>query len=220
MGSLSESACAASRACLDWRPGGGDALNVFLVTRLVRRTGRPTRIARLGLETRVLIGLLIMASPHTAVRAQHASDNPVAAAEDAFGLTLGLENVGMYGPGGIRGFNPQTAGNVRIDGLYFDQQGALSNRVVEGSTIRIGVSEIGYAFPAPTGIVDYDLRHPGNGTPSATVVASAGPYQAKGLSVDGNLPLISTELQLPIGASLQTSTNTAAGGANPGYTST
>ena len=52
------------------------------------------------------------------------------------------------------------------------------------------------------------------------MVASAGPYQAKGLSVDGNLPLISSDLQLPIGASLQNSTNTPAGGANPGYTST
>src|SRR5580693_6109495 len=131
--------------------------------------------------------------------AQHASDNPVVSAEDAFGLTLGLETIGMYSPGQVRGFSPQSAGNVRIDGLYFDQQGALSNRVVEGSTIRIGVSEIGYAFPAPTGIVDYDLRHPGNGTPSATVVASAGPFQAQGLSVDANVPLISSELQLPIG---------------------
>jgi iron complex outermembrane receptor protein len=167
-----------------------------------------------------LTTLALMAlSPLTAVYAQHASDDPLAAANDAFGLTLGLESIGLYGPGGVRGFNPQTAGNVRIDGLYFDQQGALSNRVVEGSTIRIGVSEIGYAFPAPTGIVDYDLRHPGNGAPSATVVASAGPYQAKGLSVDGNLPLISSDLQLPIGASLQNSTNTPAGGANPGYTS-
>ncbi len=156
----------------------------------------------------------------TAVHAQHASDDPLATASDAFGLTLGLESIGLYGPGGVRGFNPQTAGNVRIDGLYFDQQGTLSNRVVEGSTIHIGVSEIGYGFPAPTGIVDYDLRRPGNGTPNATVVASAGPYQARGLSVDGNLPLISSSLQLPIGASLQTSTNTAAGGANPGYTST
>jgi iron complex outermembrane recepter protein len=163
---------------------------------------------------------LLALSPVTAVYAQHASDDPLATANDAFGLTLGLESIGLYGPGGVRGFNPQSAGNVRVDGLYFDQQGALSNRVVEGSTIRIGVSEIGYAFPAPTGIVDYDLRHPGNGTPSATVVASAGPYQAKGLSVDGNLPLISSDLQLPIGASLQNSTNTPAGGANPGYTST
>jgi iron complex outermembrane recepter protein len=162
---------------------------------------------------------LLALSPVTAVYAQHASDDPLATANDAFGLTLGLESIGLYGPGLVRGFNPQTAGNVRIDGLYFDQQGALSNRVVEGSTIRIGVSEIGYAFPAPTGIVDYDLRHPGNGTPSATVVASGGPFQAKGLSVDGNLPLISSALQLPIGASLQTSTQSA-GGVDPGYTST
>jgi len=191
---------------------------VFLVTRLVRTTGRPARVARLWLETRVLISLLIIASPHTAVRAQHASDNPVASAEDAFGLTLGLENVGMYGPGGIRGFNPQTAGNVRINGLYFDQQGALSNRVVEGSTIRVGVSAIGYAFPAPTGIVDYDLRHPGNGTPSATVVASAGPFEAHGLSVDGNLPLAGSQLQVPMGASYQVSTQTPFT-TNPGYTS-
>jgi iron complex outermembrane recepter protein len=168
---------------------------------------------------RIVVALLAL-SPLTAVYAQHASDDPLATANDAFGLTLGLESIGLYGPGLVRGFNPQSAGNVRIDGLYFDQQGALSNRVVEGSTIRIGVSEIGYAFPAPTGIVDYDLRHPGNGTPSATVVASAGPFQAKGLSVDGNLRLISTELQLPIGASLQTSTNTPAGWSNSGYTST
>jgi len=79
-------------------------------------------------------------------------------ANDAFGLTLGLGSIGLYGPGLVRGFNPQTAGNVRIDGLYCDQQGTLSNRVVEGSTIRIGVSEIGNAFPAPTGILDYERR--------------------------------------------------------------
>ena len=168
---------------------------------------------------RIAVTLMAL-SPLTAIYAQHASDDPLATANDAFGLTLGLETIGLYGPGGVRGFNPQTAGNVRIDGLYFDQQGPLSNRVVEGSTIRIGVSGVGYAFPAPTGIVDYDLRHPGNGTPSATVVGSAGPFQAKGLSVDGNLPLISSDLQLPIGASLQTSTQTAAGGVDPGYTST
>src|ERR1700692_162471 len=168
----------------------------------------------------IACALMLAASTLNTVRAQHASDDPVASANDGFGLTLGLESIGLYGPGFVRGFNPQTGGNVRVDGLYFDQQGPLSNRVVEGSAIRIGVSEIGYAFPAPTGIVDYDLRHPGNGRPTATIVASAGPFQARGASIDGSLPLISTELQLPIGASLQTSTNTFAGNANPGYTST
>src|SRR5277367_5032918 len=67
---------------------------------------------------------------------------------------------------------------------------------------------IGYAFPAPTGIVDYNLRRAGSGTPSATIVASAGPFQAHGLSIDGSLPIISTELQLPMGASYQISTQT------------
>jgi iron complex outermembrane receptor protein len=167
----------------------------------------------------VVCALMMAVSPVSTVRAQHASDDPVASANDGFGLTLGLESIGLYGPGFVRGFNPQTAGNVRIDGLYFDQQGALSNRVVEGSSIRIGVSEVGYAFPAPTGIVDYDLRHPGNGTPSATVVASAGPFQAHGVSIDGSLPLMSAELQLPLGASYQVSTQTQLSSANPGYTS-
>src|ERR1700722_10713620 len=138
--------------------------------------------------------------------AQHASDNPVVSAEDAFGLTLGLETIGMYSPGQVRGFSPQAAGNVRIDGLYFDQQGALSNRVIEGSTIRVGISEIGYAFPAPTGIVDYNLRHPGDGTPNATIIANIGPYQEKGVSVDGSLPMIGKQLQLPMGVSTQVST--------------
>lgn len=154
-----------------------------------------------------------------AARAQHAADNPVISAQDAFGLTVGLESIGMYSPGQVRGFSPQAAGNVRIDGLYFDQQGTPSDRVVEGSAIRVGISEIGYAFPAPTGIVDYQLRHPGDGTPNATVIASAGPYEAWGISVDGSLPVAGKDLLLPMGVSTQVSTNTPFG-PMPGYTST
>jgi iron complex outermembrane receptor protein len=153
----------------------------------------------------------------TASHAQHASDNPVTSAEDAYGLTLGLESIGLYGPGQVRGFSPHAAGNVRIDGMYFDEQGGLSNRVIEGSTIRVGVSEIGYAFPAPTGIVDYDLRHPGD-EPGATIIAKAGPFEARGISIDGSLPLIGHELLLPIGVSSEVSTETPYG-PYPGLTS-
>lgn len=150
--------------------------------------------------------------------AQHASDNPVAVADDAFGLTLGLESIGMYGPGGIRGFNPQAAGNVRLDGLYFDQQAGLTNRSVEGSTIRVGVSEIGYAFPAPTGIVDYELRHTGDGKATGSIVASVGPFQQVGVTLDEVVPLAGKDLQLPIGAGYQISDQTPYSW-NPGYTS-
>jgi len=47
---------------------------------------------------RTAIALMAL-SPLTAVYAQHASDDPLATANDAFGLTLGLESIGLYGPG-------------------------------------------------------------------------------------------------------------------------
>ena len=125
----------------------------------------------------------------------------------------------MYSPGQVRGFSPKAAANLRLEGLYFDQQGALSNRVIEGSSIRVGITEIGYAFPAPTGIVDYALRRPGDGAANATIIATAGPYQGRGLSVDASVPLSGKELLLPIGVSYQDSTDTPYG-SYPGYTST
>src|ERR1700734_1203310 len=168
-----------------------------------------------------LVVAAIFATLHvTAARAQHASDNPINSADDAFELTLGLESVGIYSPGSVRGFSPITAGNGRIDGMYFDLQGAPSNRVVEGSTIHVGVSEIGYPFPAPTGIVDYNLRNVGGDTPTATIIANVGPYDAWGVSIDGSVPLIGKELVLPIGVSTQVSTQSSEDGAYyPGLTS-
>jgi iron complex outermembrane recepter protein len=202
-----------------YRPGelAGSCRRVVPIT-----AGQRLQITRerdLKLRLASIVASMVATLPFGSVRAQHAADNPVTSAEDAFGLTLGLESIGMYSPGQVRGFSPQTAGNVRIDGLYFDQQGSLSNRVVEGSTIRVGVSEIGYAFPAPTGIVDYELRRPGDGTPNATIIADGGPYQARGLSIDGSVPLAEKQLVLPIGVSTQISTQTPYG-AYPGYTST
>jgi iron complex outermembrane receptor protein len=173
-----------------------------------------------GWPNALLLTLCAALFPVRAAFAQHASDDPVLAADDGFGLTQGLESIGLYSPGSIRGFNPQAAGNVRIDGLYFDQQGGLSNRVVEGSTIRVGISEVGYAFPAPTGIVDYDLRHAGDGTPSGTLLVNAGPFQGQGFSADAVLPIGSSGLQLPIGVSDQLSMGgNWVGSEIPGYTS-
>jgi iron complex outermembrane recepter protein len=152
--------------------------------------------------------------------AQHAADNPISSADDAFGLTLGLESVGIYNPGSVRGFSPISAGNVRIDGMYFDLQGAPSERVVDGSTIHVGVSEIGYPFPAPTGIADYNLRDVGGDTPIATIIANVGPYDAWGVSIDGSVPLIGKELVLPVGVSTAVSTQSSVdGGYYPGLTS-
>ena len=50
-----------------------------------------------------------------------AAENAVNSAEDAFGTSIGSETVGLYSASSARGFNPQLAGNIRLDGLYFDQ---------------------------------------------------------------------------------------------------
>ena len=152
--------------------------------------------------------------------AQNAANNPVVSADDAFGLTLGLESTGIYGPGGVRGFSPQAAGNARIDGLYFDQQGSLSDRVIAGSTIRVGISATDYAFPAPTGIVDYQLRPATDGNATAEVIVEGGPYGNRSISVDSSLPLAGKELQLPFGVDYQLQGPVPGSGTNLGYGST
>src|SRR5687767_14569713 len=50
-----------------------------------------------------------------------AAENVVRQAEDAFGTNVGRESIGIYNSSNVRGFSPTTAGNARIDGLYFDQ---------------------------------------------------------------------------------------------------
>lgn len=179
------------------------------------RRGRPQ-----GGKIVSIVGAALVALQGTAARAQHASDNPINSADDAFGLTVGLESVGIYNPGSVRGFSPISAGNVRIDGVYFDLQGPPSDRVVEGSTMHVGLGEIGYPFPAPTGIADYNLRSVGGDAPTATIIASTGPYEAWGVSVDGSIPLVGQELVLPIGVSTHVSTQSSQDGAfYPGLTS-
>jgi hypothetical protein len=46
----------------------------------------------------IACALLLVFAPVGTLRAQHASDDPVASANDAFGLTLGLESIGIYKP--------------------------------------------------------------------------------------------------------------------------
>src|SRR6185312_7584385 len=83
--------------------------------------------------------------------------NVVSTAQDAFGITLGPESLGLYNPGSVRGFSPILAGNARIDGLYFDQQGSMFDRLVTDTRIRVGLSAVSFPWPAPSGIVDYSL---------------------------------------------------------------
>ncbi len=96
----------------------------------------------------------------SAAWAQGADENVLNVAEDAFGTKVGNDNVGLYGPTSARGFNPQLAGNARIEGLYFDQQGFMGRAIARSTTMRVGLSAQSYPFAAPTGIADISLPMP------------------------------------------------------------
>lgn len=122
-------------------------------------------------------------------QAQRAGDNAVTAAEDAFGATLGNESIGLYSSKQVRGFSPVDAGNVRMDGVYFDRQGTVPPALVEGSSIRVGLSALNYPFPAPTGIVDYRLKKAGDRR-VLSLIGALNAYGAPALELDARLPIV------------------------------
>jgi len=140
------------------------------------------------MHRRVFILALAIALPPQAVYAQRASENAVTAANDAFGTTVGNESVGIYSTEDVRGLSPLKAGNVRIEGLYFDKVGDENDRIQESSRIKVGIAAQGYAFPAPSGIVDYSLRTPGTAAGLSTL-AEGNTYGYWTLQLDGSVPL-------------------------------
>jgi iron complex outermembrane receptor protein len=126
-----------------------------------------------------------------AALAQRADENAVASAEDAFGTSVGNERVGLYFPQSARGFSPVQAGNVRINGMYFDYQADLNQRLISGSNVRVGLTAQGYPFPAPTGVADFSLRLPGAEAVASTVLGF-GPYGGLRAEIDAQLPVNAT----------------------------
>ena len=119
------------------------------------------------------------------------SDNAITQAEDAFGFSVGRESLGIYNAGNVRGFSPVAAGNLRIEGLYFDQQYSLQGTILDSSSIKVGLSAQGYPFGAPSGIVDQSLRRPDDKA-GASFVGNFDSFGTVGLELDGSVPLSST----------------------------
>ncbi len=127
-----------------------------------------------------------------AARAERAQENAVTAAEDAFGLAVGNQVIGLYSAADARGFSPQQAGNLRIEGLYFDNPsnyvGPCTARAI---VMRIGITAQSYSFPSPTGIADLRLHLPGEQS-SLSAALSRGPYRESSALLLGQAPLTPT----------------------------
>jgi iron complex outermembrane receptor protein len=135
-----------------------------------------------------------------AAQAQRSSEDAVAEALDAFGTGVGRETIGLYSAGNARGFSPIQAGNLRIEGLYFNTIGGfpfsfLPSRVVRGYAVHVGVAAQGYLLPAPTGVVDYQLRIPGNEALTSVLLGYAT-YGVAYEETDVQLPLIRDVLSM------------------------
>jgi iron complex outermembrane recepter protein len=129
-------------------------------------------LARPALEVLALMVGLIASG---AAWAQRSSEDAVAEALDAFATTVGRQEIGLYSADSARGFSPTQAGNLRLDGLYFDELnfGRPVNAIVRGSSVHVGIAAQGYQFPAPTGVVDYQLRTPGNEFVTSVLIGDA-----------------------------------------------
>src|SRR3954447_23425718 len=133
------------------------------------------------------LAAVALACMSNAAHAQSRSDdNAVTQAEDAFGFSVGRESLGIYNAGNARGFSPTAAGNVRIDGLYFDPIFCLPGPLVDSVGIKVGLSAQGYPFAAPSGIVDQTLRKPGDKN-GASIVTNFDHYGSLGVEVDGTI---------------------------------
>lgn len=132
----------------------------------------------------------------TPAAGKRAGENAVRGAGDAFGTVIGREEIGLYGAEDIRGFSPVDAGNVRINGLYFDPVAFPSDRMSGATSIRVGPSAFGSPFPAPTGIVDIGLRVP-DGEAAGSALVSIDSFGGRQAELDITLPITG---RLSIGA--------------------
>ncbi|MBV9345059.1 MAG: TonB-dependent receptor [Gammaproteobacteria bacterium] len=128
--------------------------------------------------------LLVACAPCLAL-AQRAEQNAVVDAQDAFGNSTGYQTIGLYTLNDVRGFNPQQAGNLRIEGFYFDYpSNYVTPCLVSATTMRVGIAAQNYAFPAPSGIADLTLSTAAAAAGVDAVVTS-GSYAQHGALLEG-----------------------------------
>jgi len=135
-----------------------------------KRRARP--LAGAGVAAFMALAPAAAQNAPVAATGSRAEENAVRQSGDAFGSTIGREVIGIYNQTNVRGFSPVAAGNVRIDGLYFDPVVTPNSRISRTTTIRVGLSALGSPFPAPTGLVDFGFRRPGDEVAASAQVAA------------------------------------------------
>ena len=108
----------------------------------------------------IIAASAIAACPAHAQTVDAADERAVEHAPDAFGIRIGVEQIGLYNETQVRGFNLQDAGNYRIDDVYFAKSGGIVDTVLSGVVTHVGYNALDADFAAPSGVVEYRLRSP------------------------------------------------------------
>ncbi len=133
---------------------------------------------------RLVCAAPIAAALLTAAGAAQAQENAVATAADAFGERVGIEQLGLYDEGQVRGFSLESSGAYRINEAYFVRAAPLNDPVLAGVSVQVGVTAARQPYPAPSGVVNYRLREPGPDN-QLTLMAGYRDFGTPVLQADG-----------------------------------
>ena len=122
-------------------------------------------------------------------------------ASDAFGVRIGVEQIGLYTESQVRGLSLQTSGNYRLAGAYFVRAGNLVDPVLAGVTTRVGYNALGADFASPSGLVEYSLKSPIDAPGSSGAVALT-PYGGRFYEAALSREIVDGKLGLLVGAQL------------------
>ena len=113
-----------------------------------------------ALSRAALLAAAVTALPAHGQTFDQTDERATQRAADAFGIRVGVEQIGLYNESQVRGFNLQDSGNYRINDAYFARSGALIDTVLSGVVTRVGYNALNADFAAPSGVVEYRLRSP------------------------------------------------------------
>lgn len=108
----------------------------------------------------IVLGALVAAGAASAQAPAATDGRAIDQASDAFGIRVGVEQIGLYNESQVRSFNLQDTGNFRVNGAYFAKTGGLVDSILSGVVTRVGLNALDSDFASPSGVVEYRLRSP------------------------------------------------------------
>jgi len=112
---------------------------------------------------------------------------PAAAASDAFGERVGIDQVGLYSPAQTRGFDlSASSAAFRLNGFYYMPAAPLSEALSASSAVKVGIAATALDLPSPTGVIAHQLYEPGSSN-ALTISVGVRDYESPHIEALGTV---------------------------------